>query len=184
MVPVKPRDLHLLALMRLVSDREPAVVVTVNLRREESERGSRVRPPVASNEIGEEATVRIGQLVFKEVAASILQQLSCVIGIPASDSVRLITESGPGVVAKPEHETIERRFEKVVVIQKLLQLLVFDAVRWIAADHAISEKDSDRRAFLDRTEQVEITLGQLELDAVDCETPVPNAPRWFKFTLR
>jgi hypothetical protein len=104
-----------------------------------------------------------------------------VIGILPRDTVCLLSQTDAGIVAKPEDEAVERFLEKIVVVQKLLKLLVLNTVRWIAADDTISQEDRNRRTSIERTDDIQLPVGQLELEAVDGESPVADMPGGFQF---
>ena len=176
---VEPRYSNLLPRAWLDLDREPVMVVTIDLRVEVVSGRSTRGVALEIEEVDHDSSVGVRELVLAQVLSPILKQVGCVVGVGTRGIVGQRLQSLTGVVREPEDEPVEVFLQEVVVVDELLQLLVLDAVWGIAANKALAKKDGDEWLLLEG-EEVEITVGQLELHPIDGEPSVGDVSRRFE----
>jgi hypothetical protein len=113
----------------------------------------------------------------------IIEKITSVVGIPPSGAVGELPQANSCVVGEPEDEPIERLIEKIIVVEELFQLLVFDAIRGVGSDDAVAKKHGDRRIAVEGSEEIQVAVGQLELETIDGEPLVLDASGWREIAL-
>ena len=148
--PVQRIDLHL----------EPVVILAVDLGCEEAAVALRLQ------EVEGDAGIQVEKPLLENVLVAIAVAVGGSAAVAAADPLGQGAEPLACIVGEAEDGAVEAIFEDLLAGQ-FFDVVALNRVRRLQADVPIAEKDGSRDAPGDGFEQVELTLFEGELEAVD-----------------
>ena len=172
--PVVPRQHDFFDFVGVDLDRQPAVVRAVDVHQHVGASG-RERAGLPPQQVLEHPAVRVVEKLLEPVLSPVFQEIVGVAGVPVRRRRRQRLQPVGRVVAEPQQQTIECCFE-VMLPRQLLELVVLDGVRRVRAHESITQKHRRRDHAADLGGQIQLAVGQLELEPVEPQASVANLP--------